>query len=62
MIDYKGFEGRRDEAAKRGKYRGIGLSSYIEACGIARLLLLVHWVAVSGFMRPPRFALTRQGR
>ena len=35
MIDYKGFEGRRDEAAKRGKYRGIGLSSYIEACGIA---------------------------
>ena len=35
MIDYKGFEGRREEAAKRGKYRGIGLSSYIEACGIA---------------------------
>ena len=23
------------EAAKRGKYRGIGLSTYIEACGIA---------------------------
>ena len=35
MIDYKGFESRREEAAKRGKYRGIGLSSYIEACGIA---------------------------
>ena len=35
MINYKGFEKRRDEAAKRGKYRGIGLSSYIEACGIA---------------------------
>jgi len=35
MINYKGFEGRRSEAAKRGKYRGIGLSSYIEACGIA---------------------------
>ena len=35
MIDYAGFEGRRAEAAKRGKYRGIGLSSYIEACGIA---------------------------
>ncbi len=35
MIDYKGFENRRSEAAKRGKYRGIGLSSYIEACGIA---------------------------
>ena len=35
MINYKGFEQRRAEAAKRGKYRGIGLSSYIEACGIA---------------------------
>jgi len=35
MIDYKGFEARRAEAASRGKYRGIGLSSYIEACGIA---------------------------
>ena len=35
MINYAGFEGRRAEAANRGKYRGIGLSSYIEACGIA---------------------------
>ena len=35
MINYKGFEDRRLEAAKRGKYRGIGLSTYIEACGIA---------------------------
>ena len=35
MIDYKNFESRRSEAAKKGKYRGIGVSSYIEACGIA---------------------------
>jgi len=35
MIDYKGFAGRRAESLKQGKYRGIGLSSYIEACGIA---------------------------
>ena len=35
MINYAGFERRRAEAANRGKYRGIGLSSYIEACGIA---------------------------
>ena len=33
--DYKGFEKRRKEAAKRGKLRGIGFSNYIEACGIA---------------------------
>ena len=35
MIDYKNFENRRSESSKRGKYRGIGVSSYIEACGIA---------------------------
>ncbi|MFT5176263.1 MAG: carbon-monoxide dehydrogenase large subunit [Gammaproteobacteria bacterium] len=34
-VDYDGFEARRKEAAARGKYRGIGLSTYIEACGIA---------------------------
>ncbi|MEZ5871585.1 MAG: xanthine dehydrogenase family protein molybdopterin-binding subunit [Nitratireductor sp.] len=33
--DYAGFSARRAEAEKRGKKRGIGLSCYIEACGIA---------------------------
>jgi len=33
--DYSGFEARRTEAASRGKKRGIGMSCYIEACGIA---------------------------
>ncbi len=33
--DYAGFEARRAESASRGKLRGIGLSCYIEACGIA---------------------------
>ncbi|HUK06855.1 MAG TPA: xanthine dehydrogenase family protein molybdopterin-binding subunit [Stellaceae bacterium] len=33
--DYAGFERRRQDAAKRGKLRGIGLATYIEACGIA---------------------------
>ncbi|WP_027230365.1 xanthine dehydrogenase family protein molybdopterin-binding subunit [Phyllobacterium sp. UNC302MFCol5.2] len=33
--DYAGFENRRQEAAKRGKLRGIGMSCYIEACGLA---------------------------
>ena len=35
IADYAGFEARRAEAASRGKLRGIGLSCYIEACGIA---------------------------
>jgi aerobic carbon-monoxide dehydrogenase large subunit len=33
--DYDGFPRRKAEAAKRGKLRGIGMSCYIEACGIA---------------------------
>ena len=34
IADYKGFEARRAEAKSRGKLRGIGFSSYIEACGL----------------------------
>jgi len=33
--DWNGFEARRAEAKARGKLRGIGMSCYIEACGIA---------------------------
>ncbi|UCI33827.1 xanthine dehydrogenase family protein molybdopterin-binding subunit [Mesorhizobium sp. B4-1-4] len=33
--DYAGFAGRKAEAARQGKLRGIGMSCYIEACGIA---------------------------
>ena len=33
--DYDGFPARKAEAEKRGRKRGIGMSCYIEACGIA---------------------------
>jgi carbon-monoxide dehydrogenase large subunit len=33
--DYAGFEKRRAEAKAKGKLRGIGISTYLEACGIA---------------------------
>jgi carbon-monoxide dehydrogenase large subunit len=35
VADVSGFAQRKAEAKKRGKLRGIGYSSYIEACGIA---------------------------
>ncbi len=35
LADYTGFPARRAEAKARGKLRGIGLSTYIEACGLA---------------------------
>ncbi len=35
LADVKGFGARKAEAAKKGKLRGLGYSTYIEACGIA---------------------------
>jgi carbon-monoxide dehydrogenase large subunit len=35
LADVKGFGKRKREAARSGKLRGIGYSTYIEACGIA---------------------------
>ena len=35
IADYKNFGQRKREAARRGRLRGIGFSTYIEACGIA---------------------------
>ena len=35
LADYAGFEARAAESASRGKLRGMGLSTWIEACGIA---------------------------
>src|SRR5206468_5696981 len=35
LADYKGFAKRKRDSARDGKLRGIGLSAYIEACGIA---------------------------
>lgn len=34
-IDYANFEQRRQESKQRGKVRGIGISTYVEACGLA---------------------------
>jgi aerobic carbon-monoxide dehydrogenase large subunit len=35
LADYKGFSERRKASEQAGKLRGIGFSTYIEACGIA---------------------------
>jgi carbon-monoxide dehydrogenase large subunit len=35
MMDRDGFEARAEESKRKGKLRGFGINSYIEACGIA---------------------------
>ena len=38
--DYSGFERRRQESARQGKLRGIGITTYIEASALRPLALL----------------------
>ncbi len=47
--DYAGFEQRRQEAAKRGKLRGIGIATYIEACAMAPSVMAGQLGARAGF-------------
>jgi carbon-monoxide dehydrogenase large subunit len=49
MIDYKGFDARRADAKSRGMLRGIGFSSYVEACGIGPSKKLADMGGGSGF-------------
>lgn len=48
MIDYDGFEARKAESTARGKLRGIGMSCYIEACGVAPSSLIAKFGAGAG--------------
>ena len=47
--DYAGFEQRRQEAATRGKLRGIGIATYIEACAMAPSVMAGQLGARAGF-------------
>jgi aerobic carbon-monoxide dehydrogenase large subunit len=47
--DYAGFEQRRREAAARGKLRGIGMCTYIEACAMAPSVMAGQLGARAGF-------------
>lgn len=35
MVDYPNFRKEQEEARKNGKYLGVGISSYMEICGVA---------------------------
>ncbi len=35
LADVAGFPARREASARAGKYRGLGFSTYVEACGLA---------------------------
>jgi len=47
--DYSGFEQRRQESARQGKLRGIGIATYIEACAMAPSVLAGQLGGCAGF-------------
>jgi aerobic carbon-monoxide dehydrogenase large subunit len=47
--NYGSFEQRRQEAARRGKLRGIGICTYIEACAMAPSAMAGQLGARAGF-------------
>src|SRR5438105_7131736 len=44
LVDYRGVRAEQEEARKSGRYLGIGLSRYIELCGVAPS----NWVGTGG--------------
>src|SRR5258706_13709224 len=54
VADVAGFQGRKADAASRGKLRGLGYSCYIEACGIAPSNVAGALAARDGLLEPGR--------
>ncbi|MDQ4078877.1 MAG: xanthine dehydrogenase family protein molybdopterin-binding subunit [Chloroflexota bacterium] len=44
IVDYLGFRREQEEARQQGRYLGIGLSSYVEICGVAPS----SWIGLEG--------------
>ncbi len=57
--DYAGFEARRRDAMARGQLRGIGIATYIEACGIAPSAVVGSLGRAPGSMKAPQSGFTR---
>ena len=61
MIDYDGFAKRKNESNARGKLRGIGLSCYIEACGVAPSALIGKFGAGAGLWESAQIRFNATG-
>ena len=61
MIDYDGFAKRKSESSARGKLRGIGVSCYIEACGVAPSALIGKFGAGAGLWESAQIRFNATG-
>lgn len=61
MVDFEGFEARKAEAKSRGHLRGIGVSCYIEACGVAPSSLIAQFGAGAGLWESAQIRFNATG-
>jgi len=61
LADYAGFASRRTASEAKGKLRGIGLSCYIEACGIAPSAVVGSLGAGVGLWESAKIRFTHTG-
>jgi len=61
LADHKNFGRRRQESERRGKLRGLGLSAYIEACGVAPSNLVGQLGAGVGLWESAEISVTPTG-
>ena len=61
MVDYDGFAKRKNESNTRGKLRGIGVSCYIEACGVAPSALIGKFGAGAGLWESAQIRFNATG-
>jgi carbon-monoxide dehydrogenase large subunit len=61
LADYAGFPSRRTASEAKGKRRGIGLSCYIEACGIAPSAVVGSLGAGVGLWESAKIRFTHTG-
>jgi carbon-monoxide dehydrogenase large subunit len=62
LADYQGFAARKAESEQRGKLRGIGISCYIEACGIAPSAVVGSLGAGVGLWESAKVRFTHTGK
>ena len=62
LADYAGFAARKAESERRGKLRGIGLSCYIEACGISPSAVVGSLGAGVGLWESAKVRFTHTGK
>jgi aerobic carbon-monoxide dehydrogenase large subunit len=62
MIDYENFPARKAQSAAKGKLRGIGVATYIEACGVGPTAIMVKMGGGAGMWESAEIRVLNSGK